>query len=290
MHAILKSPYRQYMEGVLKYPLLSREEEIELANLIKKGNAEDATDEDKEIAAAARERMINCNLRLVVKIAGSYSNDNLDKMDIIQYGNSGLMTAVDKFDPAFGTRFSTVAVQWIRAAITKALKDYSKTIRIPVHIWDAQSKVRKAIEELTQNGHEPTTAEICAKTGLSELDLSNLEAWKNTTVSLDTPISDEGEDTLGDLQADNETKTPYEYAEEKALKKDIQDGLDEALDARSAKIIRMRFGLAPYDREYTLEEVGAELGLTRERIRQIEKKSLVTLRDLCGRRFEQFRK
>jgi len=278
MHAIIKSPYKQYMEGVVRYPLLTKEEEFELGNLIKKGNAEDATPEDKERARKAKDRLINCNLRLVVKIAGSYSNDNLDKMDIIQYGNIGLMTAVDKFDPAFGNRFSTVAVHWIRAAITKALKDYSKTIRIPVHIWDAQSKVRKAIEELTKDGHEPTTAEICAKTGLTEFDLSNLEAWKNTTVSLDKPLGEDGEDTLADLQADNGTKTPYEYTEEKKIREEIQDGLDKVLDERAAKVVRMRFGLYPYSREYTLEEVGRELKLTRERIRQIEKKSLIILK------------
>lgn len=278
MHAIIKSPYKQYMEGVVRYPLLTKEEEFELGNLIKKGNAEDATPEDKERARKAKERLINCNLRLVVKIAGSYSNDNLDKMDIIQYGNIGLMTAVDKFDPDFGNRFSTVAVHWIRAAITKALKDYSKTIRIPVHIWDAQSKVRKAVEELTKDGHEPTTAEICAKTGLTELDLSNLEAWRNTTVSLDKPLGEDGEDTLADLQADNGTKTPYEYTEEKKIREEIQDGLDKVLDERAAKVVRMRFGLYPYKREYTLEEVGRELKLTRERIRQIEKKSLIILK------------
>jgi RNA polymerase primary sigma factor len=197
----------------------------------------------------------------------------------------GLMTAVDKFDPDFGTRFSTVAVPWIKAAITKALKDYSKTIRIPVHIWDAQSKVRKAIEELTKDGHEPTTAEICAKTGLSELELSNLEAWRSTTVSLDKPLGDDGEDTLADLQADNGTKTPYEYTEEQHTKRDIQDGLDKALDERAAKVIRMRFGLYPYDKEYTLEEVGRELNLTRERIRQIEKKILMILKSEWKDRF-----
>ena len=285
MHANIKSPYKQYMEGVIQFPLLEKEEEFELGNLIKKGSAEDATQEDKERASWARERLINCNLRLVVKIAGSYSNDYLTKMDIINYGNMGLMTAVDKFDPAFGNRFSTVAVHWIRAAITKALKDYSKTIRIPVHIWDAQSKVRKAIEELTKDGHEPTTAEICEKTGLSELDLSNLEAWRNTTVSLDKPLGDDGEDTLADLQADNKAKTPYEYTEEQQMKKEIQEGLDKILDARAAKIIRMRFGLAPYTQEYTLEEVGRELGLTRERIRQIEKKSLTILKSEWKDRF-----
>lgn len=285
MHGNIKSPYKQYMEGVIRYPLLEKEEEFELGNLIKKGKAEGATPEDIERANYARERLTNCNLRLVVKIAGSYSNDNLDKMDIIQYGNMGLMTAVDKFDPDFGNRFSTVAVHWIKAAITKALKDYSKTIRIPVHIWDAQSKVRKAIEELTRDGHEPTTAEICAKTGLSEFDLSNLEAWRNTTVSLDKPLGDDGEDTLADLQADNGTKTPYEYTEEQHTKKEIQDGLDKVLDERAAKIIRMRFGLAPYDKEYTLEEVGRELDLTRERIRQIEKKSLMILKSEWKDRF-----
>lgn len=285
MHGNIKSPYKQYMEGVIQYPLLTKEEEVELGTLIQKGLANDATDEDKERADAARERLINCNLRLVVTVAGSYSNDHLEKMDIIQYGNMGLMTAVDKFDPGFGTRFSTVAVPWIKAAITKALKDYSKTIRIPVHIWDAQSKVRKAIEELTKDGHEPTTAEICAKTGLTELELGNLEAWRSTTVSLDKPLGDDGEDTLADLQADNGTKTPYEYTEEQHTKRDIQDGLDKALDERAAKVIRMRFGLYPYKKEYTLEEVGRELNLTRERIRQIEKKSLMILKSEWKDRF-----
>lgn len=283
---IVKSLYKQYMDGVIKYPLLTKEEEFELGNLIKKGNAEDATEEDKARAARAREKMINCNLRLVVKIAGSYSNDHLNKMDIIQYGNVGLMTAVDKFDPAYGNRFSTVAVHWIKASITKALKDYSKTIRIPVHIWDTQSKVRKAVEELTKDGHTPTTAEICAKTGLSELDLSNLEAWRSATVSLDKPIGEDGEDTLSDLQADNSTKTPYEYTEQNKVKEEIQKDLDSILDARSAKVVRMRFGLAPYDREHTLEEVGRELKLTRERIRQIEKKSLSILKTQWAGKFE----
>ena len=278
MHANIKSPYKQYMDEATRYPLLTKEEEIELGTLIQKGLAEDATQEDIERGKAAKNRLVSCNLRLVVKIAGSYSNDHLDKMDIIEYGNLGLMTAADKYNPDFGTRFSTVAVHWIRASITKALKDYSKTIRIPVHIWDAQSKVRKAIEELTQNGHEPTTAEICAKTGLTELELSNLEAWRNTTVSLDKPLGDDSEDSLADLQADNKTKTPYEYTEEQHTRKEIQESLDQVLDARSAKVIRMRFGLAPYDRDYTLEEVGREIGLTRERVRQIEKKSLMILK------------
>lgn len=286
MHANIKSPYKQYMEGVLRYPLLTKEEEFELGNTIQAGLKEDATEEEKERCELAKERLINCNLRLVVKIAGSYSNDHLEKMDIIQYGNMGLMTAVEKFNPEFGNRFSTVAVHWIKAAITKALKDYSKTIRIPIHIWDAQSKVRKAIEELSQNGHEPTTAEICAKTGLSEMDLANLEAWRSTTVSLDKPLGEDGEDTLADLQADNHTKTPFEYTMEKDMKRQIQIELDKSLDERSAKIIRMRMGLAPYDKEYTLEEVGRELGITRERVRQIEKKSLSILKSEWAGKFD----
>lgn len=290
MHAILKSPYRQYMDDVLKYPLLSKEEETELGILVQAGLKKDATDADKARASEAKEKLITHNLRLVVKIAGSYSNDNMDKMDIISYGNLGLMKAVEKYDPTLGTRFSTIAVPWIKAAITKALKDYSKTIRIPVHVWEQQAKVRKAMEKLTADGHEPTTEEICTATGLSSLDLSNLEAWRTTTVSLDKPVGDDGEDTLADLQADADGQTPLDYTMDKMLKKNVQDGLDECLDARAAKIIRMRYGLAPYEQAYTLEEVGAALGLTRERIRQIEKKSLITLKTKWKDKFEAFLK
>ena len=241
MHAILKSPYRQYMEDVVKYPLLTKEEEMELGTVFQKGMAKDATEEDKARAEAAREKLITCNLRLVVKIAGSYTNDSMEKMDIISYGNFGLYKAVEKFDPQFGTRFSTIAVPWIKASITKALKDYSRTIRIPVHIWEAQTKLRKAMEELTKEGEELTTEKLCKKTGLTELDLSNLEAWRSTMVSLDTPIGEEGEDSLVDLQADMDSKTPLEYTVEKKMQTDIQNGLDEYLDERSAKIVRMRY-------------------------------------------------
>lgn len=264
---------RLYLQEMGNFPLLTADEEKDLARRYK-------NDGDME----ARDWLINCNLKLVVSIAKKYHNSHLELMDLISYGNMGLMQAVDKFDPELGYRFTTCATPWIKQAITKAIIDSGKSIRVPAHIYQLLAKYRKAVEELTKDGKgQPTQEQIAVYMGVSNDKIRELEEWRHDTVSLSTPLGDDSEDTLEDLQADNYSETPMKYVERKAKEEMIQ-ALIATLKPRTQIIIKMRFGLGndndpeEFKKEHTLEEIGAYLGITRERVRQIEKQTLAELK------------
>lgn len=264
---------RLYLQEMGEFPLLTAEEEKDLARRFRnEGDLE------------ARDMLVNCNLKLVVSIAKKYHNQHLELMDLICEGNMGLMQAVEKFDPELGYRFSTCATPWIKQAITKSIIDKGKSIRIPAHIYQLLSKYRKAIEELTKDGQgQPTPEQIAIYMGISTEKIRELEEWRHDTVSLSTPLGDDSEDTLEDLQADPCSETPMKYVERKAKEEMIQ-ALIATLKPRTQTIIKMRFGLGndndpeEFKKEHTLEEIGAYLGITRERVRQIEKQTLAELK------------
>lgn len=296
--------FNMYLKEIGNYKLLTAAEELDLAYQYKTGcNAQEQLKEQNDLSAekiaelnelvalgtAAREKLINSNLRLVVSIAKSYNNEHLTLQDLVAEGNLGLLTAVEKYDPSLGYRFSTCATPWIRQAITKSICDKGRNIRIPAHIYQSLSKYRKVRDELTAQLNEiPTNAQIAAAMKITEDKLEQLLEWINgDTISLSTPLGDESDDTLEDLQADDHTPTPYEYTAAKARTKTIQKAFDK-LPERSAIVIKMRYGLggendpAEFKKEHTLEEVGKYLKLTRERVRQIEKESLMSLKNILG--------
>ncbi len=267
----------KYMKEIGEYQLLSADEERELAYKMRS--------EDPEVAHAAKEQLINSNLRLVVSIANNYQNSHMEKLDLIAEGNLGLITAVEKYNPDLGYRFSTCATPWIRQAITKAITDCGKTIRIPAHIYQMLNKYRATIAELESKGGKATPARIAEVMGIDVEKVADLEGWRYDTVSLETPLGDDG-DTLSDLQADTRSETPEHFAVRKEKEEVIQDLIKTVLKPREQIVIKMRMGLGKVEngdpinwtKTHTLDEVGAELNLTRERVRQIEKASLQKLK------------
>ncbi len=259
---------QMYLREIGKTPLLKGVEEVELAKRITKGDV------------AARKRLIEANLRLVVSIAKKYMGRNLGLLDLIQEGNLGLFRAVEKFDWRKGYKFSTYATWWIRQAITRALADQSRTIRIPVHMVETLNKYAQAERQLVQDlGREPLPEEIAAEMGIDVEKVYQLKKISQETVSIDTPVgdSDEEDSYLGDFIEDPDTVTPSETAGRQILKEYVQ-GVLKDLDPREQKILKMRFGLED-GVTHTLEEVGKEFGVTRERIRQIEAKALERIKD-----------
>jgi RNA polymerase primary sigma factor len=259
---------QMYLREIGKVSLISGAEEVELAKRIAKGDV------------AARKKLTEANLRLVVSIAKKYMGRNLGLLDLIQEGNLGLFRAVEKFDWKKGYKFSTYATWWIRQAITRALADQSRTIRIPVHMVETLNKYAQAERSLVQDlGREPLPEEIAAEMGIEVEKVYHLKKISQETVSIDSPVGeDDGEDSsLGDFIVDEETTKPNEVAGRQILKEYVQTILAD-LDPREQKILKMRFGLED-GVTHTLEEVGEEFGVTRERIRQIESKALERIRE-----------
>lgn len=254
-----------YLREIGQIALLTPQDEIELAARIKKG--------DK----AARDRMIRANLRLVVKIAHDYSNLGLPLLDLISEGNIGLMKAVERFDPAKGGKLSTYAAWWIKQSIKRALANQSKTIRLPVHLVDKISKMRRVALQMSEElGREPTDEELAEEIGMSAAKVSQLKTVSIRPASLDAPISDDDTTEFGEIVGDEEALTPFEQLRDQNLRDEVAD-LIGVLDEREKKIIFSRFGLDG-GKPKTLEEVGKKFGVTRERIRQLQNIALMKLR------------
>lgn len=262
----LNDPVKMYLKEIGRVPLLKPEEEIEIAKRIEQG--------DKE----ARDILISSNLRLVVSIAKKYVGRGMLFLDLIQEGNMGLVKAVEKFDYRKGFKFSTYATWWIRQAITRAIADQARTIRIPVHMVETINKLTRVQRQLVQElGRDPTAEEISAKMdGISPEKVREIQKIALEPVSLETPIGEEDDSHLGDFIEDKNSLSPDQYASNQLLKDEINNVLS-GLTEREEKVLRLRFGL--YDgRTRTLEEVGKEFNVTRERIRQIEAKALRKLK------------
>ena len=258
-------PVRMYLKEIGKVPLLSADEEIELARRMENG------DED------AKKRLCEANLRLVVSIAKRYVGRGMLFLDLIQEGNLGLIKAVDKFDYTKGYKFSTYATWWIRQAITRSIADQARTIRIPVHMVETINKLIRVSRQLLQTyGREPTPEEIAAEMGLSVEKVREIQKIAQEPVSLETPIGEEEDSHLGDFIPDEDVPAPAEAAAFSMLKEQLVEVLD-TLTEREQKVLKLRFGLED-GRARTLEEVGKEFDVTRERIRQIEAKALRKLR------------
>jgi RNA polymerase primary sigma factor len=257
---------RLYLREIGKIPLLSSEEELALANRVVAG--------DKD----AKDKMAEANMRLVVSIAKRYVGRGLDLLDLIQEGNTGLLRAVEKFDPDKGFKFSTYATWWIRQAITRAIADQARTIRIPVHMVETINKLLRTQRRLTQElNREPTNEEIAEAMEIDVDKVEHIMKIKQDISSLDASVHEDEEDSvLGDFIEDEDTISPEESATNQLLKEHVKDMLN-GLTEREQKIIKLRFGLED-GKNYTLEEVGQEFSVTRERIRQIEAKALAKLR------------
>jgi len=261
----LDDPVRMYLKEIGQVKLLSAEEEVELAKKVAEGDQ------------AAKNKLTEANLRLVVSIAKKYSGRGLHILDLIQEGNTGLIRAVDKFDWTKGNKFSTYATWWIRQAITRAIADQARTIRVPVHMVEVINKATRCNRKLVQElGREPTVEEIAAELGLPVEKIIEANRTAADTLSLDTPVGDEEDTSIGSFVEDERTPGPADATSNALLAEALKEILD-TLTEREADVLKMRFGM--YDgRTHTLEEVGQIFGVTRERIRQIENKAIRKLR------------
>ena len=266
----IDDPVRMYLKEIGRVPLLSTERERELADIM-------THSEDPEARQAAKDELVEANLRLVVSIAKRYVGKGMFFLDLIQEGNLGLMKAVEKFDYTKGYKFSTYATWWIRQAVTRAIADQARTIRIPVHMVETIHKVSRYSRQMLQElGREATADEIGEKMGMNADKVREIMKIAQDPVSLETPIGEEEDSHLGDFIADDETPTPVDAAAQNILREVIEREL-HTLTPREEYVIKLRFGL--YDgRTRTLEEVGQKFNITRERIRQIEAKALRKLR------------
>lgn len=259
---------RLYLREIGKIPLLTAEEEAELAKKVVEGNQK------------AKDKMVESNMRLVVSIAKRYSGRGLDFLDLIQEGNTGLLRAVEKFDPEKGFKFSTYATWWIRQAITRAIADQARTIRIPVHMVETINKVLRTTRKLTQElNREPSIEEIAEEMEMEPERVEYVMKIKQDIASLDASVGRDGDDedsVLGDFVEDEERISPEDSTANQLLKEQIAE-IISSLSEREQKIVKLRFGIGG-GRPHTLEEVGAEFSVTRERIRQIEAKALSKLR------------
>jgi RNA polymerase primary sigma factor len=254
-----------YLREISQTPLLSPRQEIELARKIRNG--------DKR----ARDLMISANLRLVVTVAGDYVDFGLPLLDLISEGNIGLVKAVERFDETKGAKLSTYAVWWIRQCIKRALSNQGKLVRLPVHLGEKMSRMRRVAARMSEDlGREPTDDELSVEIGLSAEKIAELRSIGIRPASLDAPIGDDGSTEFGDSVADEEAQTPFESLRDKDLCGKV-DGLLEALDDREKKIIAQRFGFGGGERK-TLEQIGNTLGVSRERIRQLENAAVAKMR------------
>ena len=261
----LEDPVRMYLKEIGNIPLLTVEEEVFLAQRIEKGDEQ------------ARQQLIEANLRLVVSIAKKYVGRGMSFLDLIQEGNMGLMKAVEKFDYKKGNKFSTYSTWWIRQAITRGIADTAKTIRVPVHMVETINKTLRTSRMLLQElGREPTNEEIAERMGMSVAKIDEILKTSRDPVSLDSPIGEEEDSQLGDFIKDESSLSPMDSASFSMLKEELDTAMDSLTD-RERKVIRLRFGLDD-GKTRTLEEVGREFDVTRERIRQIEAKALRKLR------------
>ena len=261
----IDDPVKVYLKEIGRVPLLSPDEEVELAQRMAEGDA------------YAKKRLAEANLRLVVSIAKRYVGRGMQFLDLIQEGNLGLIKAVEKFDHTKGFKFSTYATWWIRQAITRAIADQARTIRIPVHMVETINKVKKVSSQLLhQNGHDPTAEEIAAALDMPVDKVREIMRVTQEPVSLETPIGEEEDSHLGDFIPDDDAPAPADAASHTLLKEQLGEVL-KTLTPREEKVLRLRFGLED-GRSRTLEEVGKEFNVTRERIRQIEAKALRKLR------------
>jgi RNA polymerase primary sigma factor len=259
--------FKLYLREIGQVKLLTPQQEIELAARIKKG--------DKK----AREQMIKANLRLVVKIAHDYEGFGLPLLDLINEGNIGLMKAVERFDPAKGGKLSTYGAWWIKQSIKRALANQSKTIRLPVHLVDKISKMRRTAMRLQEEfGREPTDEELAEELGISPARIAQLRTAAIRPASLDAPIGDDDSNNFSEVVQDENATSPYQQLEDKTVTKMLQEMI-KTLDPREATILRYRFGLGGGS-ERTLEEVGEKFGVTRERVRQIQNIALAKLRKM----------
>ncbi len=261
----IDDPVKIYLKEIGRVPLLSADEELDLAIRISDGDV------------AAKKRLSEANLRLVVSIAKRYLGRGMQFLDLIQEGNLGLIKAVEKFDYTKGFKFSTYATWWIRQAITRAIADQARTIRIPVHMVETINKVKKVSSQLLhQNGHEPTAEEISEVIGMPTDKVREIMRVAQEPVSLETPIGEEEDSHLGDFIPDDDAPAPQDAASHTLLKEQLSEVLS-TLTPREERVLRLRFGLED-GRSRTLEEVGEVFNVTRERIRQIEAKALRKLR------------
>lgn len=261
----MNDPVRMYLKEIGRVPLLNAQQEVELAQRIEKGDEE------------AKQKLAEANLRLVVSIAKRYVGRGMHFLDLIQEGNMGLMKAVEKFDYRKGFKFSTYATWWIRQAITRAIADQARTIRIPVHMVETINKLIRIQRQLLQDlGREPTPEEIGAEMDIPTPKVRDILKIAQEPVSLETPIGEEDDSHLGDFIEDDDATSPEDHASYELLKEQLENVLDTLTD-REENVLRLRFGLDD-GRTRTLEEVGKVFGVTRERIRQIEAKALRKLR------------
>ncbi len=294
---VAADPVRAYLQEIGRTPLLTAEQEVDLAKRIEAGLwagerlRRARLDEDPEalqllpelelIAAdgdRAKVRMVQANLRLVVSVAKKFAHRGLPFLDVVQEGNLGLIRAVEKFDYRKGFKFSTYATWWIRQAIGRGLAEQARTIRLPVHVNEDLAKLARAERELGQDlGRVPDAAEVGAALGMEAERVEELRRWRRDPVSLYTPVGDDGETLLGDLVLDVDDAPAGAVVEARALASQLDTALD-VLAPRERRILRLRFGLED-GRPRTLDDVGREIGLTRERVRQLEKQALATLRD-----------
>ena len=264
-HVLEIDSVQNYLREIGKYPLLNFKEEKDLAKRVEKG--------DK----SARNKLVRSNLRLVVSIAKKYIGRGLDLLDLIEEGNTGLIRAVEKFDYTRGYKFSTYATWWIRQAITRAIADQARTIRIPVHMVETINKLIRTQRRLVQElGREPLPEEIAAEMDMDLDKVTHILKINQDIVSIDAPVGEEDDSQLSDFLPDEDTLSPQEAATYQLLREHVKEVL-QFLTPREQKILKMRFGLED-SRSYTLEEVGQEFGVTRERIRQIEAKALTKLK------------